>query len=63
MVSKRIQINLSDADAKFVKWYAERDGISFIEELQRMLYVAIEDEKMIYGEEFESETGIDPWEY
>ena len=59
MITKNIKINLSDKDAAFVKWYAERDGISFVEELKRMLYVAIEDEKMIYSGEFIYETGID----
>lgn len=58
MVTKRITVNLSDSDAEFVKWYAERDGISFTEELYRMLYVAISDEQMIYGDEFTAETGI-----
>lgn len=62
MVVKNIKIQLNDADAAFVKWYAERDGISFVEELKRMLYVAIEDEQMIYGNEFTSETGIDCFE-
>jgi hypothetical protein len=59
MVSKRIQINLSDEDAAFVKWYAKRDNISFEEELKRMCYVAIIDEQMIYGKEFTAETGVE----
>ena len=58
MVSKRIQINLSDEDAEFVQWYADRDKLSFTEELKRMCYVAIADEQMIYGEEFTAETGV-----
>ena len=58
MISKRIQINLSDNDAKFVQWYADRDNLSFTEELKRMLYVAISDEQMIYGDEFTCDTGV-----
>lgn len=59
MVVKNIKVQLNDADAAFVKWYADRDGISFVEELKRMLYVAIEDEQMIYGDEFKAETGVE----
>lgn len=58
MVVKNIKVQLNDADADFVKWYADRDGISFVEELKRMLYVAIEDEQMIYGDEFKAEIGV-----
>ena len=58
MVVKNIKVQLNEYDAAFVKWYAERDGISFVQELKRMLYVAIEDEQMIYGDEFTADTGV-----
>ena len=59
VVVQNIKVQLNKYDAAFVKWYAERDGISFVEELKRMLYVAIEDEQMIYRDEFKAETGVE----
>ena len=59
---KRLSARLSDKEISFVNWYAKRDGISFIEELERMLYVAIQDEMMIYGGDFTYETGISLYE-
>ena len=59
MIVQKLTVRLSDADAEFVKWYAKKDDISFVEELMRMLYVAIEDEQMIYRDEFIADTGIE----
>lgn len=56
-MTTKIEVSLSDRDVEFVKWYAKRDGISYKEELTRMLYVAISDEEMIYGDEFYADTG------
>ena len=59
MTTQNIKVKLNDSDTAFVKWYAERDGISFVEELYRMIYTAIADEQMVYGGEFTAETGIE----
>lgn len=55
MVNKRIEIGLSDEDVKFIKWMAERDDVTFAEELRTMFYTELWHCKDLYMDEMKGE--------
>ena len=55
MVTKRIEVVLTDEDMEFVKWMAERDGVTIAQELKQFFYVEFEQCKTLYLDEMKME--------
>ena len=51
MVSKRININLTDKEDQFIKWLAKRDDTSYQKELQIIFQMELDHEMEIYRDE------------
>lgn len=55
MAKHRISITLTEDEERFVKWMADRDGVSFQRELFQYFDVEFEQCKNLYMEEMEQE--------
>ena len=54
-MEKRLRIGLSEEDDKFIKWLADRDGVSYTQELRQIFYFELEQLEMLYMKEMEAD--------
>ena len=51
VIKKRIEVNLTQEEMKFLLWLSQRDNVSLKKELQQLFYLQLREEMDLYLEE------------
>lgn len=54
-MNRRVNVYLSDEEDQFIKWLADRDNVSYQDELKQIFYFELEQLQMLYLEEMKGE--------
>lgn len=57
VIEKRLKIDLTEEDDKFIRWLADRDNVSYSQELRQIFYFELEQLENLYLEEMKMEEG------
>ena len=54
-MNKRINVWLDEEEIKFIEWFAKRDNVSFMREMQQMFQTELDQCRRLYEDEMKME--------
>ena len=55
-MEKRLKVSINEEDDQFIRWLADRDGVSYAQELRQIFYFELEQLEMLYMEEMKADV-------